>query len=95
MQPNRRPHGRRTRGTTALKCLVPVAQPKPALIAITQDKSGSQLRRDTREILNQRGRQVARLGFGQSSKRVTLFVAQTGPWKTYVDFDSTDVIRIR
>ena len=61
---------------------------------ITQDKSGTWLRRDTRDTLNQRAHQVARLGFHQSSKRATLFGAQAGPWKLYVDFDSTDVMRI-
>ena len=75
-----------------VNALVPT--PSAQIRPIAQDKFGSWLRRDTREILNRRARQVAQLGFYQTDKRATLFTARTGSWQTYVDFDSTDVMRI-
>ena len=71
-----------------------IPTPNVSIRPITQDKLGSWLRRDTRHILNQRANQVARLGFRQSGARATLFTASAGTWRMYVDFDSTDIIRI-
>ena len=70
----------------------PVGNPK--LQRIEKDKFDNSLRRDTRHTLNQRARTVAELGFRQQDSRPTLFRARTAQWTIYVDFDSTDVMRI-
>lgn len=66
----------------------------PKIQTIQTDKYGSWLRRDTKDILNRRARRTAELGFRQQSSRPTLFKARAGQWTIYVDFDSTEVMRI-
>ena len=62
--------------------------------AITHDKWGSPLRRDTRQRVNHLALQVARLGYRQSRTRPTLFTLSFQGYRAYVDFDSTEVMRM-
>ena len=64
------------------------------LVAITHDKFGSPLRRDTRERLTTYAYKLVWLGFSQAKKRPTLFQFRAGRWTVCADLDSTSVMKI-
>ena len=74
-----------------------IAPPQAAtskLETIRQDRFGAFLRRDTRELVNENARKLARIWFGQRSSRPTLFNVKVDEWSIFADLDSTEVMRI-